>query len=66
MTVLTFRAEWHGERAAGINSGSEEVTISFKSDNIIEPETINYWREAIVDFYDGAKVSLIKTHARRS
>jgi len=49
MTVLTFRAEWHGERAAGINHGSEEITISFKDTDIIEPETIDYWREMTVN-----------------
>ena len=57
-TKLVFLTEWHGEQAAGINPGHEEITIQFKYGQPLDQDVIDYWREAILDFYDGAKVVL--------
>lgn len=56
MSKITFEAIWHGERAAGINSGSETVIIEFANTSEIDAETVEYFREALRDYYDGAIV----------
>jgi hypothetical protein len=67
MNKLVFIAEWHGERAAGINPGHEEITIQFKyGQPVDDQDTIDYWREAIQDFYDGAKVVLKPNKTKES
>ena len=56
MSKITFEANWHGERAAGINSGSETVTIEFANTSEIDTETVEYFREALRDYYDDASI----------
>ena len=56
-TQLKFDVQWGGERAAGINPGSEEVTIIFKHGQPLDEDTINFWRVALCEFYDGAQVT---------
>jgi hypothetical protein len=58
MNYLKFYVSWCGERAAGINPGSEEVTISFKYGQPIDADVIEYWTDALKEFYDGASVEL--------
>jgi hypothetical protein len=56
MTQLIFHAEWAGERAAGINPGYEKITITFEHGQPLDEDTVNYWRESVAQFYDGARV----------
>jgi len=59
MTELKFQAEWSGELAAGIQPGYEEVTIQFKYGQPIDQGVIDYWRQNVEDFYDGATVTIL-------
>ena len=60
MTRLIFNADWPGEPNAGIWPGAEEIAIEFKHGQPIDEDVIEFWREAISEFYDGAHVELIK------
>lgn len=57
MQVIKFTAMWAGESSAGIRAGNEDVAITF-SNTLGEPDadTIEYFREAIAEYFDGAKV----------
>ena len=61
MTRLTFNAEWSGELAAGLRAGSEEVTIQFRDGQHLDADLVEYWQDAIAEFYNGAVVELIET-----
>lgn len=65
MIKLTYYAEWHGERAAGINPGSEEVEITLKHTDFVDEEMINYFRSAVADYFDGAHVTHVRWEATR-
>lgn len=55
--TLIFHAEWFGEPAAGLRAGYEKITISFEYGGIVlDADTVDFWRESVKDFYDGAKV----------
>lgn len=60
MNSLRFYVQWSGERAAGINPGSEEVTIQFKYGQSLDSDIIEYWQDCLKDFYDGASVELLE------
>lgn len=60
MTTLKFVAWWNGEKAAGINPGSEEVTIQFKWGQPLDEDTVAYWQDMVSQFFDGAYVERIK------
>jgi hypothetical protein len=66
MTKLIYDASWSGEPNAGIMPGSEEVTIQFKYGQPIDEDVIEYWREAIAEFYDGAHVEFIRASGREA
>jgi hypothetical protein len=66
MTRLTYFAEWRGEPQAGIMAGTNEVTIEFKYDQPLDAELVEYWRESIAEFYDGATVELIESENQRT
>jgi len=55
MPKIVFHAEWQGERAAGIMPGQEQVTIGFEY-GPLDSGAIEYWREAVKDYFDGARV----------
>jgi len=38
--------------------------IQFKHDQPLDAELVEYWRESITEFYDGAPVKLIKSEVR--
>jgi hypothetical protein len=59
-TQLKFQVQWHGERAAGINPGSEEITIHFRYGQPIDRDTIDYFQGIIQEFYDGAQVDFVE------
>lgn len=65
MIKLTYYTEWHGERAAGINPGSEEVEIVLKHVDSVDEEMIDFWRESIAQYFDGAHVELVRWEATR-
>lgn len=52
---MVFDVEWAGERGAGINPGSEVVTVSFEY-GLIDDETIEFFRASIAEYFDGAGV----------
>lgn len=60
MIILDYYAKWHGEPAAGINPGSESVTITLKYTNSVDDDTVEYWRSAVADYFDGAHVELVR------
>jgi hypothetical protein len=54
---IKFYVEWAGELAAGIRPGSETVTINFEYGTVVvDREAIEYWRESVSGYYDGATV----------
>jgi len=57
---LKFIAWWNGEPGAGIRSGSEEVTIEFKYGVTMDEDTIAFWKESVVQYFDGAHVEQVK------
>lgn len=65
MIKLTYYAEWPGERAAGINSGSEEIDITLKYHDTANEDMIEFFRETIAEYFDGAHVKLVRWEARR-
>lgn len=65
-TILKFEVVWHGEIGAGIHSGSEEVTIQFRYGHPLDSDTIEYWHDAVRDFFDGSTVTLIEQKDMRA
>lgn len=65
MIKLTYYAEWHGERAAGINPGSEEIEITLKHTDSIDEDSIEFWRESVAQYFDGAGVQFVRWEATR-
>ena len=65
MVTLTYYAEWHGERAAGINPGSEEVEITLKYHNFVDEEMVDFFRGVIAEYFDGAHVTHVRWEATR-
>lgn len=59
MTRITYHAEWAGERAAGINPGSEDVTIEFRHGQPVDADVLNFWKDSIAEFYDGGTVVIV-------
>jgi hypothetical protein len=64
MTRLKFFAAWDGEPDAGLHAGSEIVSIQFQYGQSLDEDTIEYWRDAVADFYDGAYVELLRTEEK--
>lgn len=64
MITLTFYAEWHGERAAGINPGSEEIDITLKHAQSIGEDEIEFWRDSVAQYFDGAHVQFVRWERR--
>ena len=67
MITLTYHAEWAGERAAGINPGSEDVDIILKHTDYIDElgcEAIEFWRDSIAQYFDGAHVKFVRWKAQ--
>ena len=60
MVTLTYYAEWHGERAAGINPGSEEIDLTLKYSDSVDEDTIEFWRESVAEYFDGAHVKFVR------
>ena len=56
MTTLKFFCIWHGEKNAGILPGSEDVTITFDNTDSLDGDTVEFFRDTLVDYYDGATV----------
>ena len=56
-STLTFDVEWAGEIGAGIRAGSEVVTLQLEF-GPADAELIEFFREAIAQYYDGATVRL--------
>ena len=56
MTQLILHAAWAGEIGAGIRSGYEKITINFEHGQDLDEEVIDYWRQSVAEFYDGARV----------
>ena len=56
MTTLKFVAWWNGEPAAGIRSGSEQITIQFKYGVPVDEDMVAYWRDTVAQYFDGAVV----------
>ena len=65
MITFTYHAEWAGERAAGINPGSEDVDIVLKHTDYVDEEAIEFWLDSIAQYFDGAHVTFIRWEARR-
>lgn len=59
MLTLHYHAEWAGERAAGIHPGSEDLSIVFKYSGSPDVEMIDYFRDAVAEYFDGAHVKFI-------
>ena len=60
MATMTFEVEWRGEPDAGLLSGSETVTIELRHTPEIDADTVEYFRDALKEFYDGATVMTTK------
>ena len=57
---MKFFAQWAGERAAGINPGSEEVTIELKYTSFIDEGMLEVFGQAVKDYFDGAHVTVLE------
>lgn len=55
MESITFEVNWPGERNAGINAGSETVTVQFAY-GPIDADTVESFREFLREHFDGATV----------
>jgi hypothetical protein len=56
---LKFIVWWNGEPAAGIRSGSEEVTIQFKHGVTLDEDTVAFWKDSVSQYFDGAHVEQV-------
>jgi len=56
MTTLKFIAWWASDNSAGLRAGSEELTIQFKHGVPVTEDTVEYWRDQVSQFFDGAVV----------
>lgn len=65
MTSIRFNVHWHGELAAGIRPGYENVVLTFEYTDSIDTDTLEYWREAVRDYYDGATVETQEESIKR-
>jgi len=59
MAHLNYHAEWHGEINAGIYSGYEDVCIELKYTDAVDEDAIRFFRNVLVDYFDGAKVEFV-------
>jgi len=55
-TTIKFFVEWHGEMAAGIRPGSENVSITFEHTDTVDSDTVEFWHDSLKEYYDGAAV----------
>lgn len=66
MVKLTYLAEWHGEPAAGINPGSEEVDITLRYTDTIDEDLVEFWRGVVKEYWDGARVNFVRWEKEES
>lgn len=60
--TIKFFVEWHGELAAGIRPGYEEVEIFLRYTDNLDEEQIEWWRDAVKEQFDGA---IVRTEAEQ-
>jgi hypothetical protein len=58
MVTLKFYVSWNGEPGAGIRSGSEDVSITFSHTDSVDSDTVEFFRESLREYYDGAEMVL--------
>ena len=56
MAKMTFEVQWCGEEEAGIMSGRETVTIEFARADLFSEDEMDYWRQSLREYFDGAVV----------
>jgi hypothetical protein len=61
MVRLEFFAVWSGEKNAGLLAGSETIKIEFSESDSLNKDDIEYFRETLSEYYDGANVTLEKS-----